>query len=459
MRALVATALHFRVIVVMLAVALMVQGILAFHTAPQDVFPEFAPPKVEIQTEARGLSTAEVEQLVTTPIEQGLAGLPWVADTHSKSVLGLSSVVLHLDRDADVFAARQLVTERVAVVARQLPATVTAPVILPPLSSTSRLMKVGMRSDTLSVADLTDAALFNIRPRLMALPGVANVAVWGARPRELQVQVDPDELALASVTLAEVQAATEAAVSNRTGGFIDTPNQRMAVFHASSVTSAQTLAQAPLVVRDGRVLRLGDVAEVVESFPVPIGDAVIDGGDGLLLIVEKQPWGNTLQVTHAVEQELARLAPSLPGVELDPTIFRPASFVETALDNLLHALWIGIVLVVLVLVLFEPDPRAALISATAIPLSIAIAVLVLSALGVTFNTMVLAGLIIAVGEVVDDAIIDVENISRRLRCPRVEGQSAASVVLEASMEVRSAVVYASIIVVLVFLPVFFLPGV
>ncbi|MCB9694742.1 MAG: efflux RND transporter permease subunit [Alphaproteobacteria bacterium] len=457
MRALVESALRLRVLVVAVAVVLMVWGIAAFRDAPQDVFPEFAPPRVEIQTEARGLSTAEVEQLVTTPLEQALAGLPWVVDVRSKSVLGLSSVVLDLERQADPLVARQLVAERVGVVASQLPASVAPPTLLPPLSSTSRLLKIGVRSDTLGIADLTDAAMLTVRPRLMAIPGVANVAVWGARSRQLQVRVDPDRLALAGTTVPAVRAAAGASVWTGSGGFVDTPNQRMAVFHTSPVADAADLARAPLVAPDGRVLRLGDVADVVESHAVPIGDAVIDGGEGLLLVVEKQPWGNTLQVTHAVEAELARIAPTLPGVELDPSIFRPASFVEKALENLGHAMTSGVILVVLVLVLFEPDPRSALISATAIPLSIALAVLVLTALGTTFDTMVLAGLVIAVGEVVDDAIIDVENISRRLRAR--EQRTAFDVVLEASMEVRSAVVYASLIVVLVFLPVFFLDGV
>ncbi|MCB9698714.1 MAG: efflux RND transporter permease subunit [Alphaproteobacteria bacterium] len=456
MQTLVQTALRFRVIVVALAIGCMIAGILAFRDAPQDVFPEFAPPRVEVQTEAPGLSALEVEQRVTTPLEQALAGLPWVDEIRSKSVLGLSSVVLHLHRDADLLIARQLVTERVAQQARSLPSVARPPVILPPLSTTSRLLKIGLRSETLSIPELSDLALWQVRPRLMALPGVANVAVWGARPRQLQVRVDPATLDLAGVTLAQVTDATRAAVSLQTGGFVDTPTQRMAVFHDPAVQRAEQLAAAPLRTPDGRILRLGDVATVAEGSPPPIGDAVIADGDGLLLIVEKQPWGNTLQVTHAVEEALVDLRAEHPDVVLDDTIFRPATFVETALHNLGHALLLGVLLVVAVLLLFETDPRAALISATAIPLSIATALLVLRALGTTFDTMVLAGLVIAVGEVVDDAIIDVENIARRLREP---GARRLDTVLAASLEVRSAVVYASIIVVLVFVPVFFLDGV
>ncbi|MCB9682193.1 MAG: efflux RND transporter permease subunit [Alphaproteobacteria bacterium] len=458
MRWLVESALHFRVLVMALALVLVGVGLQATIHAPQDVFPEFAPPLVEIQTEAPGLSTLEVESLVTTPLEQELRGLPWVTDVRSKSVLGLSSVVLHFAHGTDALLARQLVAERMQLAARRLPAVALPPVMLPPLSSTSRLMKIGMTSDTLSGFDLTDLALDTVRPRLMAIPGVANVAVWGARTRELQVQVDPGRLAALGVPLATVVDATRRSTSLVTGGFVDTPNQRLAVQHDPAVASVADLARQPVVTGAGPALTLGDAGTVVEGAPPLIGDAVIGTGDGLLLIVEKQPWGNTLQVTRAVDAALDELAPALRDVDVDPTIFRPATFIERAIDNLVHAMTVGIVLVLLVLFVFESDWRAAVISATAIPVSLLAAVLVLTWMGQTFNTMVLAGLIIAVGEVVDDAIIDVENVSRRLRGPR-DGRPVMQVILGASLEVRSAVVYASLIVVLVFLPVLGLGGV
>ncbi len=461
MKWLVFTSLRLRVVVVALAIVLLAVGVRTLPTTPLDVFPEFAPPLVEIQTEAPGLSTAEVESLVTAPLENALNGTSWLATMRSKSVLGLSSVVLIFEEGVDLMRARQLVGERLAVAAPQLPAVARPPVILSPLSSTSRVLKIGMWSKTLSQMDLSTLARWTIRPRLMAIPGVANVAIWGQRDRQIQVLVDPDRLRAHHVTLDQVVRASREAAAVGPGGFVDTPNQRLPVMQLSAVSRPDDLAAIPVSYRDGVPLRLGAVADVVEGFPAPIGDAVINDGPGLLLIVEKQPWGNTLEVTRRVEAALDALRPGLQGVELDSTIFRPASFIETALENLNRAMLWGCALVAVVLIAFLFEWRTALISLLAIPLSLVAAALVLHWRGVTINTMVLAGLVIAVGEVVDDAIIDVENILRRLRLNRAAGQpeAAFSVVLRASLEVRSAVLYASLIVVLVFLPVFLLEGV
>jgi CzcA family heavy metal efflux pump len=460
MNRIVSASLHLRFVVVALAVVLMIVGIQIVRTTPLDVFPEFAPPLVEIQTEAPGLSTAEVESLVTAPIENSLNGIMSLKTLRSKSVLGLSSVVLIMQDGTDLLQARQLVQERLASAAAQLPSVARSPIILSPLSSTSRVMKIGVSSRTLSQMDLTTLARWTIRPRLMSIPGVANVAIWGQRDRQLQVLVDPDNLRAHEVSLDDVLRVTRDAVTAGAGGFIDTPNQRFAVAHVSPVTRAVELARVPVAFRGGAPLQLGDVANVVEGFPAPIGDAVINDGPGLLLIVEKQPQGNTLEVTRNVEAALDALKPGLKDVEIDSTIFRPATFIETALENLNRALLIGCVLVVLVLVGFLYDWRTALISLTAIPLSLLTAALVLHYQGYTINTMVIAGLVIALGEVVDDAIIDVENIMRRLRLNQTKGdpEPAFQVVLKASLEVRSAIVYATLIVVFVFLPVFFLGG-
>jgi CzcA family heavy metal efflux pump len=307
---------------------------------------------------------------------------------------------------------------------------------------------------------MTTLVRWTVRPRLMAVPGVANVAIWGQRDRQLQVLVDPERLKANGVTLDQVTKAAGDAVAIRAGGFVDSPNQRFSVAQRSDLRTAAELAQSPVAFRNGAPLTLGDVAHVTDGNPPPIGDAIIDDGPGLLLIVEKHPWGNTLDVTHGVEQALAALAPALPGLKVDATIFRPATFIEMSLGNLNRALLIGCVLVVLVLGFFLRDWRTAVISLTAIPLSLLAAAVAMRYHGGTIDTMVLAGLVIALGEVVDDAIIDVENIVRRLRLNRdaTPPRSAFRVVLEASLEVRSAVVYASLIVMLVFLPVFFLGG-
>jgi len=457
---LIATSLRLRVVVVVLALLLAFVGVKTAQRSAFDVFPEFAPPLVEIQTEAPGLSTEEVESFVTVPIENALNGAPWLKTIRSKSVLGLSSVVLIFQPGTDLLRARQIVQERLAVEASRLPAVAHAPVILAPLSSTSRALKIGVNSRTHSQIDLTDIAKWTIRPRLMAIPGVANVAIWGQRDRQYQVLVDPARLRAHEVTLDAVTRAAGDAVVVSGGGFIDSPNQRLAVRHLSPIETPEDLARTVLEFRGGASIRLGDVADVRVHHPAPIGDAVINDGPGLLLIVEKQPWGNTLDVTRQVEAALAALKPGLKDVEIDSTIFRPATFIERSLVNLRHALLLGCGLVVVVLIAFFFEWRAALISLVTIPLSLLAAGIVLHWMGGTINTMVLAGLVIAVGVVVDDAIIDVENIARRLRLNRLatNPQATFKVVLDASIEVRSAVVLASLIVALVFVPVFFLPG-
>jgi CzcA family heavy metal efflux pump len=460
MKGVVAFCLNLRWAVLLAALGLMGVGYVVLRGTKVDAFPEFAPPHVEVQTEAPGLSTLEVEQLVTQPIENVLNGTPKLATLRSKSVLGLSSVVMFFEEGTDLFQARQFVQERLGRAGAQLPQAARAPIMLSPLSATSRVLEIGVTSKTLSQMEMSDAVRWTVRPKLLAVPGVANVAIWGERDRQVRVQVDPARLRGLGISVDEVTAALQAAIRPSPGGFVDTANQRLAVVHEPFLDGKAPLSELVLRTRAGTSVRLADVAQVDEAFPPPIGDAVINGKTGLLLIVEKQPWGNTLEVTRRVEAALEELAPATPGMEYDPAIFRPATFVERSLRNLGEALGLGCILVVLVLAVFLYDWRTAVISVVSIPLSLVAAALVMHQAGLTLNTMAIAGLAIALGEVVDDAIIDVENILRRLRenagleTPR----AALRVVLEASLEVRSAVVYASLIVVLVFLPVFFLDG-
>ncbi|MEZ5941806.1 MAG: efflux RND transporter permease subunit [Planctomycetaceae bacterium] len=457
---LISTSLHFRVLVVAFAIGLIVYGVQTSKDVPLDVFPEFAPPIVEIQTEAPGVSTEEVESLITVPIENALNGIPFVDTIRSKSVLGLSSVRLIFHPGTDLITARQLVQERLSLAAPNLPTVARQPIILPPLSSLSRAMKIGLTSDELTQMDLTVLCKWTIRPKLMSIPGVANVAIWGEYDRQFQVLVNPDRLRAHQLTLDEVTLAVKKSTAVGSGGFVDVSNQRFSIRQENGAATPEDLANTVVAWRNGAPLRLGDVANVQIGSPLPIGDAVINSQMGIMLIVEKQPWANTLDVTRNVEAAMEDMAPALQGVEVDTTIFRPATFIERALENLTHSLLLGCVLVIVVLCLFLFDWRAALISSTAIPLSLITAVFVLYYRGGTINTMVLAGLIIALGEVVDDAIIDVENIQRRLRMNAASEnpKSIFQVVFDASMEVRSAVVYASIIVVLTLIPVFFLEG-
>jgi len=460
MRALVSTALRLRWVVLALSVLMLVVGYRIIQTTPLDVFPEFSPLLVEIQTEAPGLSTIEVEALVSTPIENAVNGVRGLKTLRSKSVLGLSSVVLIFDADAELMASRQLVQERLLTLTGQLPALARTPVILSPLSSTSRVLKIGVWSKTMSQTDMTTLVRWTVRPRLMSIPGVANVAIWGQRDRQLQILVDPDRLRDYRLTLDDIIRVTRDATMPAAGGFVETANQRLSVTHVSAVHTPADLRQVPVAFRNGAPLLLGNVADVVEGHQPPIGDAVINDGPGLLLIVEKQLGANTLDVTRNVEKAIEQLRPGMKGLEMDTTIFRPATFIEMSLDNLRTALLWGCLLVVIILILFLFEWRTAVISITAIPLSLMTAALILYWRGTTLNTMVIAGLAIALGEVVDDAIIDVENVLRRLRLNALLAtpEPAWKVVLEASLEVRSAVVYATVIVVLVFLPVFFLDG-
>lgn len=458
LNALLAFSLRFRVLILVAALLLLLFGIRAARKTPLDVFPEFAQPMIEIQTEAPGLPTEEVESLVTLPLETALAGLPELATLRSKSVLGLSSIVILLRSGADLLRARQLAQERLALEAPRLPSLARPPVILPPLSATSRALKIGVSSTKLSQIELSELVRYTIRPRLLAVPGVANVTVWGQRDKQLQVLVDPQRLAAQGVTLDALLRATADATALGSGGFLDSANQRLAVRHVTSIQNPGALAAAPVPSSAHAALRIGDVADVTIGHAPPIGDAIINGHDGLLLIVEKQPTGNTLSLTHDVEAALRALRPALRDVDIDPAIFRPATFIEQSLHNLRSALVLGCGLVIVVLFLFLRDLRSAAISLTAIPLSLLGAVLVLSLLGGTLNTMFLAGLVIATGEVVDDAIIDVENIRRRLREGAGSGR-VLPIVLAAAMEVRSSVVYASLLVCLVFLPVLVLDGV
>ncbi|MDV6033240.1 MAG: efflux RND transporter permease subunit [Phycisphaera sp. RhM] len=485
---LIRTSLQFRLLVVVFAIALVVVGIRTSDSVPLDVFPEFAPPLVEIQTEAPGIATEDVESLITVPIENAVNGIPFVQTVRSKSVLGLSSVRLIFEPGTDLLVARQLVQERLALVSTQLPMVARPPVILPPLSSLSRCLKIGLWSDTQSQMDMTVLTQWTIRPRLMSISGVANVAVWGEKEPQLQVVVDPDRLRANNVTLDSVMQTVRDATAVGAGGFVDTANQRLAMRHVPAVYTPEQLGDIVIGFRSSESqpgaavmaatglnlsaggtgtspsltapLRIRDVADVSYDHAPPIGDAIINSRPGLLLIVEKQPWANTLDVTRNVEKAMIELEPAMGDVHYDTTIFRPATFIERALSNLSHSMLLGCVLVIIVLLLFLFDWRCAVISATAIPLSLLTAVMILYYRGGTINTMVLAGLVIALGEVVDDAIIDVENIIRRLRlnAKLARPRSTFTVVLDASMEVRSAVVYATVIVVLAFLPVFFLTG-
>jgi CzcA family heavy metal efflux pump len=479
LRALVDLALRQRVVVVIAAAALIVVGVFLALRSPLDVFPEFAPPMVEVQADGPGMSSESVESLITIPLESALSGLPHMTTLRSKSVQGLSQIQMFFARDANIFEVRQAVSERVGVAAATLPVQVKTPRVLPPLSSTSRVLHVGLTpkrdkngkilmkdrdGNTLSEKDAqTEISVlmqFVIRPALLKVNGVANVSTYGEHPKLYRVLVRPEDMRAHNVTLDQVKQALGKSIIYTSGGFLDSVQRLPIEFH-TRVDRPSDLLDYEIVHRKGVPIYLRQIADVDTGNPARIGDGVINDEPGLFVVVEKFPWGNTLAVTHGVEKALKILEPGLENVVITTNIFRPATFIEQALGNLRFAMILGAVLVTLILIAFLFEWRTAVISLTAIPLSIVSALVVMYYMGVTINTMVLAGLAIAIGEVVDDAIIDVENIMRRLKQNRLlpQPRPVFNVVLDASIEVRSAVVYASFIVAFVCLPIFFMTGV
>jgi Cu/Ag efflux pump CusA len=481
----VASSVRLARLIVAVAIGVLVFGGAQLRSAPVDVYPEFEPPMVQIQAEALGLSAAEVEQLVTVPLEQDLlAGVPWLDRIHSESITGLSEVNLYFAPGTNVLDARQMVQERLAQVA-YLPNVGSRPVMIQPLSSTSRVMMISLSSKQLSLIDMSVLARWKVRPRLMGVPGVANVAIWGQRDRQLQVQVDPRRLEKLGVSLNQVISSTGNALWSSpltfveastpgTGGFIDTPTQRFGVQHMLPIDTPRQLSEVTLEDTHGRVLKLADVANVVEGHQPLIGDASTDHGTSLMLVVEKFPGADTLSVTRSVEKAMRALAPGLGGIHIDTTVYRPASYIEASLHDLGVAGLVALGLVLLVLLLFSRSWRVALISASAILVSLVAATWVLYLRGTTFNAMVLLGLAMAVGMVVDDAVTDPDSMWRRMWRRRAQngsaseenstaseenGTSVSDVLVEAAREVRVPLFYAALVVVALLIPAFVQRGV
>ena len=463
LRALVEFSIRFRGVVIALACLIVGYGGHTAMRAKLDVFPEFAPPQVVIQTEAVGLASEQVEQLVTRPIEMIVNGVANLETIRSQSTQGLSVITAVFRDGTEIYRARQMVGERLVSVAGQLPQGVRAPTMSPLTSATNMVLDIGLTSDKRSLMDLRTFADWTLRQRLLAVPGVAKVAVFGGEVRQLQIQLRSDRLQAYGVSIDEVLAAARRSTGVRGAGFVDTPNQRVVLRSEGQRITPEQLGRVVLLHQNGLSVRLQDVAQVVEAPEPPVGAAAIEGVPGVILVVSSQYGANTLEVTEAAERALAELAPaaSAEGIVLHPRLFRPANFIEVAVRNIGVSLLIGGVLVSVVLFLFLMDARTSLISLSAIPLSLLTAVIVLDWMGATLNTLTIGGLAIAIGEVVDDAIIDVENIIRRLRENRLrlEPLPLFRVVLDASLEVRNSVVYATFVVVLVFVPVLTMSGI
>src|SRR6476659_8952251 len=455
------SGLRFGRLVLALAIGLTVIGIAQLHSAPVDVYPEFMPPSVEIQTEALGLSAAEVEQLITLGLEQDLLnGVPWLDRIHSSSMPGLSVIDLTFQPGTDLYAARQQVQERLTQ-AHALPNVGSPPIMIQPTAASGRVAMIRLSSSSVSPIDMSVLARWKIKPRLMGVPGVANVAIYGQRDRQLQVQVDTKTLSAEHVTLTQlIETAGNAlwvspltfveASTPGTGGFFESANQRLSVQHISPISTPRQLAAVP--VQDSGKLRLGDVANVIEDHQPLIGDAVPNGRPSLFLVIEKFPGADTLKVTRDVEAAMADMAPGLKGIAIDTQGYRPASFIETALRNAGWAALIGFMLLIALLLALFGSWRAALIGAIVLPVSLTMAAYVLYLQGTTFTTITLLGLAAAVAIVVDDVITDINTASRIT----AEGEAPVRAAFSA---VRGPLVFATLAMLFGTVPFLFLGSV
>ncbi|HLH75430.1 MAG TPA: efflux RND transporter permease subunit [Candidatus Binataceae bacterium] len=463
LRGIVSFSLRFRGIVIALACLTFGYGIYCAVSASLGIFPEFAPPQVVIQTEAPGLAAEQVEALVTQPIENRLLGMNDAASIRSQSIQGLSAVTTVFHQNSDIFRDRQMVSERLSAIAGEMPAGVGAPTLAPLTSATSTFLTLGLSSHRMAATDLWSFAYWTIRPRLLAVPGVAKIAIYGGGVRELQVQVKPHRLLAYGLGIEQVLAATRRATGVEGAGFFENDNQRIVIRTQGQALTPAQLGEAVVATRQGISVRLRDLARVRWAARPLTGDAAIFGKPGVILVLSSQYGANTLEVTRRTQAALRDLAPVLTahGVKLFPKLFRATDFLHIAVRNVETSLLVGAALVAIVLILLLYDLRAAVISLSAIPLSLLIAVIALRQTGATLNTITLGGLAIAIGEVVDDAIIDVENIFRRLReTPAADARRPLlGVILDASLEVRGAVVYATFVVALVFFPVMAMGGV
>ncbi|MDE3163855.1 MAG: efflux RND transporter permease subunit [Acidobacteriota bacterium] len=462
LNAIVRFSLRFRGVVLALALAFLGYGIFSLTQARYSVFPEFAPPFVTVQTESPGLSPEQVELLVTQPVENAINGTNGIDSLRSTSIQGLSVVNVIFRDGTDIYRDRQLIEERLATVSGQLPKGVGAPTLSPLKSSTGTVLVMGITSRTKSLMDLRTVADWTLKPRLLAIPGVGSVGVFGGEVRQLQVQFLPDRLVKYNLSLNDVVTAAQKATAVMGAGFVENGNQRLILRPEGQPVTPAQIASTVLVRQNGANVTLGQVADVCNGKAPPFSAALINGKPGVILNVYAQYESNIIQVTNNVEQALKDINPSLAneGITMEPDIFRPVNFIDRSIHNIRNSLLLGAALVVVVLFLFLFDLRTAAISCTAIPLSLLAAIAVLDRAGLAVNTMTLGGLAIAIGEVVDDAVIDVENITRRLRQNRTSEnpRPVFNVVLDASLEVRSAVVYATFAVALVFTPILTLSG-
>ena len=452
-------SLNNRLLVIVAAAALLVYGAVVAMRSPVDVFPDLTAPTVTILTESHGLAPEEVESLVTLPIESAMNGTAGVFRVRSNSAVGISIVFVEFNFDTDIYRARQLVTEKLQQV--RLPGGTTPPVLGPISSTMGEIMLISLTSQKTSQMDLRGIADWIVRPRLLGVSGVSQVTVIGGERKQYQVLVDPARLVDHSLTLSQVKRAVGASNVNASGGFLERPNEEYLIRARGRVYSIEDLENAVVTVREGAPILVKNVATVKAAATFKRGDGSFNMLPAVVATIQKQPNANTLEVTDRIEETLANLKASLPpDVTINTKAFQQADFIKRAVGNVQSALIEGGLLVIVVLFLFLWNFRTTFISLTAIPLSLLAAILAMEWFGITINTMTLGGLAIAIGELVDDAIVDVENVFRRLKqnAQAATPQPALSVIFKASSEIRSSIVFATLIIALVFLPLFALGG-
>lgn len=452
-------SLHNRLLVVAVSALLLVYGVIAFINLPVDVLPDLNRPRVTVFLEANGMAPEEIETQVVLPVETALNGAPGVEAVRSSSTIGIGMVFIEFDWKTDVFRARQMVSEKLQTL--QLPNNIT-PVMGPISSVMGQIMLVGISADSTPPDQLRTLADFTIRRRLMSIKGISQVIPIGGDRLQYQVLISSAKLKQYNLSIDQIDQALELTNQNSTGGFYNQYGSEVLIRNVGRAYTLDDLKNSVVANRDGLPVLLSQVAEVRYGAAVKRGDASINTKPAVILTVEKQPTFNTVTLTEEVEKALAELQPSLPpDVKVNPRIFQQKSFIEASLTNVEHALRDGFILVVIVLLLFLLNVRTTLITLTAIPLSLVMTAIIFKLFGFSINTLTLGGLAIAIGELVDDAIVDVENVYRRIRenYASPSPQPLLQVVYSASSEIRNSIVYATIIVVLVFIPLFYMQGI
>ncbi len=450
-----------RWLVVMAAIVVSLLGFQVLTQMPLDVFPNFAPPQVEIMTEAEGLAPEEVESLVTRPIESAINGTPGIATLRSSSAVGLSAVRATFSNDTDIYRARQLITERLQQARSQIPQGVKEPEILPVSSPLGWTVKYAFTSDTTPNMEVWRIVNWQVKNRLLAIPGVSNIVIFGGDERQYQILVNPNQLKAFNVTLEDVTKAAKAANNNAPGGFLINPDEETLVRGVGRIESIEQLKKSVIKAKNGTPVLLEQVADVRIGAALKRGDGSFQGKPAVILTVNKQPSADTPKVTKAVEAAIKEIKPSLPKDVKVTTTFRQEDFIEASIKNVEEALRDGTIIVCVILILFLMNWRTVVISLSALPVSLLLGMMILHWMGQGINTMTLGGLVVAIGSVVDDAIVDMENVYRRLR----ENQQAGNpipplqVVFNGSVEVRVSVLFATIIIAVVFAPIFALSGV